>query len=79
MTKLNDFLSDRGISKSAFAMQIGTTAATVSRIGDGIVMPRKALLRRIHESTGGLVTPNDVLGLYCTHPCPNAKLKVSDG
>lgn len=79
MVKLNDFLAQRGISKTAFAVQIGTTAATVSRIGDGIVVPRKDLLHRIYRATGGLVTPNDLVGLYCAHPCPNTKPGTEGG
>ena len=75
MVKLNHFLKDRGISKSAFAVLVGTTTATVSRIGDGIVVPRKELLCRIHEATNGLVTPNDLVGLYCAKPCHQAQAK----
>lgn len=49
---------------AAFAEQIGTTAATVSRISDGLVVPRKKLLVRIYEATGGLVCPNDLTGIH---------------
>jgi predicted transcriptional regulator len=69
--KLNQFLLEQGISKSAFARKIGTTAATVSRIGDGLVVPRRGLLERIYEQTEGRVTPNDLVGLYCINPCRN--------
>ena len=68
--KLNDFLSRRGVSKSAFAHTIGTSVATVSRIGDGIVVPRRELLVRIYHETDGLVTPNDLVGLHCVEACP---------
>lgn len=67
--KLNDFLYVRCISKSSFAERIGTTTATVSRIGSGLVVPRRELLQRIHEQTDGLVTPNDLTGLHCEKRC----------
>lgn len=66
--KLNDFLSSHGVSKSAFAKKIGTTTATVSRIADGLVVPRRALMHAIHHHTGGEVTPNDLVELYPPDP-----------
>ncbi|MEP1637260.1 hypothetical protein [Ascidiaceihabitans sp.] len=66
--KLNDFLATNDISMGAFAKTVGTTTATISRIADGIVVPRKALMKRIHKATEGLVTPNDLVGLYCASP-----------
>lgn len=74
--KLNDFLHERGVMKSAFADLVGTTVATVSRIGDGHVVPRRELLERIHRATDGAVTPNDITGLYCAVPCPVATLST---
>lgn len=62
--RLNEFLMQSGLSKSAFARMIGTTTATVSRVGDGLVVPRRELLRRIYEATNGQVTPNDLTGLH---------------
>lgn len=67
--RLNDYLTKSGMTKSTFATQIGTTVATVSRISDGLVVPRRELLRRIHEVTNGQVTPNDVVGLYRGDNC----------
>ncbi len=67
--KLNDFLYLRSISKSSFAERIGTTTATVSRIGSGLVVPRRDLLERIYHQTDGLVTPNDLTGLHCEKRC----------
>lgn len=67
--KLNEFLIMNGITMANFADAVGTTTATISRVAVGLVVPRKALLTRIHEETGGQVTPNDFLGLYCTTPC----------
>ena len=64
--KLNDYLAKHELSKGAFARRIGTTTATISRISDGLVVPRRELLERIHRETGGLVTPNDLTDLYGT-------------
>ena len=61
---------------AAFAEKIGTTAATVSRISDGLVVPRKKLLVRIHEATGGLVCPNDLTDI---HPPKGADITLQEG
>ena len=61
------FLRQRGIQMAEFASRIGTTAATVSRIVNRQVVPRRALLEAIHRETSGLVTPNDITGLH--PPC----------
>lgn len=71
--KLNDYLEANQMSQSAFAENIGTTTATVCRIASGGTIPRKGLLERIHEATSGVVTPNDLTGLYCSHPCLHAR------
>lgn len=62
--KLADFLRQNNVTLAAFASRIGTTAATVSRIADGSVVPRRRLLENIFEATQGRVTPNDLTGLY---------------
>jgi predicted transcriptional regulator len=67
--KLNDFLDATTISMGMFAKTVGTTTATISRVADGTVVPRKALMERIHAATAGQVTPNDLVGLYCVQPC----------
>ena len=67
--KLNDFLSSNQMTMANFANAVGTTTATISRVADGHVMPQKSLLERIHKETGGLVTPNDLAGLYCRELC----------
>ena len=56
-----------------FAKTVDTTTATISRIADGIVIPRKDLMQRINIATRGLVTPNDLVGIYCTQACPNVE------
>jgi len=72
--KLNDFLTTNQITMATFAQAVGTTTATVSRVADGLVVPRKALLTRIYKETGGQVTPNDLVGLYCVKPCALGRL-----
>lgn len=62
--KLSEFLRQNRTTLTEFAAQIGTTTATVSRIADGIVVPRRRLLVRIFEVTGGKVTPNDLTGIH---------------
>lgn len=61
--KLSQFLRHNQVTLTEFAVQIGTTTATVSRIVDGLVIPRRKLLLRIFEETGGVVTPNDLTGI----------------
>lgn len=68
---LIDFLTDRAITMVDFAKTVGTTPATISRVVDGLVVPRRELMRRIHTETDGNVTPNDLIGLFCILPCPN--------
>ncbi len=75
---LTDFLSKHAIPMATFAATVDTTTATVSRIADGIVVPRRALMRRIYAATGGAVTPNDLVGLYCVQPCLRVKEKSND-
>lgn len=75
--KLNDFLTFENTTMGEFAKVVGTTTATISRIADGAVFPRKALMERIYAATRGLVTPNDLVGLYCTHVCPNVGARDS--
>ena len=77
--KLNDFLAAENTSMGHFAKTVGTTTATISRIADGIVVPRKDLMQRINIATRGLVTPNDLVGIYCTQACPNVEEQQKRG
>ena len=43
---------------------------------DGLVVPRKKLLVRIHEATGGLVCPNDLTDI---HPPKGADITLQEG
>lgn len=76
--QLNDFLTKHAISMAEFAKMVGTTTATVSRIADGSVMPRKALIVRIHEVTGGQVTPNDLTGLHAPKRSATSNLNQTE-
>lgn len=66
---LNQFLTQTSTSMAAFARSVGTTTATISRVADGTVVPRRDLMQRIHRHTEGRVTPNDLIGLFCITPC----------
>jgi hypothetical protein len=76
---LSDFLKTDGITLAAFAEEIGTSAATVSRISDGLVVPRRKLLVRIYEATGGQVCPNDLTGIHPPSGTDIARQEDKDG
>ena len=61
--KLNVFLQSHNLQSVEFAARIGTTGATLSRILSAQVVPRRGLMEAIYRETGGLVTPNDLVGL----------------
>lgn len=59
MTRLDAWLIEQDISSRKFAVQIGTSDATLSRIRSGECRPRWALIAKIALATGGAVTAND--------------------
>ena len=61
--KLNVFLQTHNLQSAEFAARIGTTGATLSRILNAQVVPRRGLMEAIFRETDGLVTPNDLVGL----------------
>ncbi|MEO0486893.1 MAG: helix-turn-helix transcriptional regulator [Pseudomonadota bacterium] len=63
--QLKEFLKKNGLQMSEFGAMVGTTGATICRIANGQV-PRKALMAKIHEATGGQVSPNDLVGVSDT-------------
>jgi predicted transcriptional regulator len=75
---LNEYLQCTGTLMIDFARKVGTTTATISRIADGSVVPRKALILRIHKATEGRVTANDLVGTYCVEPCPSVRSTKGD-
>lgn len=62
--RLDEFLTSNRLTLHEFAREIGVDAATVHRIKEGRVAPHRKTLERIHQATGGAVTPNDILGLH---------------
>lgn len=62
--KLGDYLSENGIHMADFAAAVGSTGATICRVINGKVVPRRGLLEAIYRETKGLVTPNDLLNLH---------------
>lgn len=66
---LNDFLSTSDLSMTRLAREVDTTTATISRIADGQVIPRRSLLLRICEVTKGAVTPCELLQLEMPYAC----------
>jgi len=67
--KLNDFLRSKNTSMGTFAKTVRTTTATISRVADGTVVPRRDLMERIYVATAGLVTPNDLVGIAGDENC----------
>lgn len=65
---LREYLRSNNLQMAEFGRTLGTTGPTVCRIAGGQV-PRKAMMLKIFEVTGGLVTPNDIVGVHCIRPC----------
>lgn len=58
---LEQYLTERQIKPSVFAIEIGVAASTITRIMSGERSPGLELLKLIRDKTGGKVTPNDFL------------------
>jgi predicted transcriptional regulator len=56
---LDTFLKERGLSEHAFAAQIGTSQAAVSKYRLGYRFPKPAIMARIEEATSGLCSYKD--------------------
>lgn len=63
MMNLHSFLKQNHLSISQFAAEVDSTAGTISRVADGLVVPRRALMLRIYVATSGRVSPNDLVGI----------------
>ncbi len=48
---------------AGFAQKVGTTGATICRIINNRVVPRRDLMAAIYRETRGAVTPNDLVQL----------------
>ena len=66
--QLREYLKINKLRMDEFGQRLGTTGPTVCRIAKGQV-PRKSMMVKIFEATGGLVAPNDIVGVRCVRPC----------
>lgn len=58
---LNEYLSVNDIPPPAFAYSIDVSPQAVYRYLDGSRMPKRPILLKISEQTGGAVTANDFI------------------
>lgn len=58
---LGEWVRTKGMSHDDLAARLGCDRSTVSRYVSGHRMPRRPVLERITEITGGEVTANDFL------------------
>lgn len=58
---LREYLSDRKIPITAFALRIGVARGTLHQYLRGEQFPRPQTLSRIRDETGGAVTANDFM------------------
>ncbi|TRO96756.1 helix-turn-helix transcriptional regulator [Glycocaulis profundi] len=65
---LSDWLKTSNVTPSAFADRIGVSRQAVHRYVEGDRIPRREVLTKINEATGGAVTANDFLA-----PQPEAR------
>jgi predicted transcriptional regulator len=59
---LKEYLSEQGLTESAFAELLGISQAAVNRYCNGIRTPQRMKLRAIVKATKGKVTANDFMG-----------------
>ena len=69
---LHEYLAQNAQRPADFARGLGVSAATISRVLNGRVVPRRELMTAIHAATGGRVTPNDLLDLHPAEETPDA-------
>ena len=58
--KLQDYITNHGMTDAEFATRIGSSQPHVNRIRRGIIAPSMKIAMRIKEATKGQVTPNDL-------------------
>lgn len=61
--KLDQYLTQRGMTDAAFAEKVGRSQSSINRIRRGETRPDWKTMERIVEETGGEVSPNDFLGI----------------
>ena len=59
--RLDDYITEQGLSRAAFAAKLGMSEASLSRICRGAQNITSATMRSIGELTRGAVTPNDLV------------------
>ena len=59
LMKLKDYLSQNDISVETFAESIGVTRFAIYKWTAGVRVPRREVIEKIADVTGGSVTPND--------------------
>ena len=59
--KLDHYLAENGIPRVRFAESIGISPSYVTLLCNGERYPRRDIMRRIIEATGGVVGPHDFL------------------
>ena len=56
---LSEYLREHGLTAARFAEEIGVSQQAVQRYAQGLRVPRKAIMHRIEEATGGAVQAQD--------------------
>jgi predicted transcriptional regulator len=70
---LAQWLRLASVSQADFARMIGVTQATVCRYAAGARIPRRAMMARIEQATGGQVTAADFYAPATTPPARGAE------
>lgn len=65
---LDQFLSSKRLTRTAFAKEVGVSRVALQRYLAGDRFPRRGVLRRITAATDGLVTANDFVAKPDTAP-----------
>ncbi|OYW50744.1 MAG: hypothetical protein B7Y36_18860 [Novosphingobium sp. 28-62-57] len=73
MTDLQSYLKASGEKQSSFAIRVGTTPATISRLCNGSLRPALDLAHRIETATGGEVPTEVWLSDDASTPCPTGE------
>lgn len=63
MMTLGHYLQHHGLTAAEFADRIGVSPEATRRYAAGARIPHQAVMVRIFEVTGGVVTPNDFYSL----------------
>lgn len=61
--KLDQYLTQNRLSLAVFAKSVGSSASTVMRVRDGVVIPSRKTMAAIERATGGAVTATELLAV----------------